>query len=105
MVYVISPAAHMSVIIVPASSIGESFVQDPAGQWSPLEPLLSCPDHIFCKGHGLPQHVMNIYLKGWNSDTAIGRKKACNLFCLHCSLKILKMARSSKEVLYVIKYL
>ena len=26
MVYVMSPAAHMSAIIVPASSIGESFV-------------------------------------------------------------------------------
>ena len=31
MVYVMSHAAHMSVIIVPASSIGESFVYDPAG--------------------------------------------------------------------------
>ena len=41
-------------------------------RWSPLEPLLSCPDHIFCKGHGLPQLVMNrnMFLKGWNSDTA-----------------------------------
>ena len=43
--------------------------------WSPLEPLLSCPDHIswysFVKVmvfHNLS--LGNIFLKGWNSDTA-----------------------------------
>ena len=72
-----SPAAHMhmSVIIVPASSIGEILCIRSC-RWSPLEPLLSCPDHIswysFVK-------VMVFHNKGWNSDTA--RPEKGHAFC------------------------
>ena len=42
MVYVMSPAALMSVIVV----IYWGILCIRFCRWSPLEPLLSCPDHI-----------------------------------------------------------
>ena len=93
MVYVMSPAAHthMSVIIVPASSIAWGILCIRSCRWSPLEPLLSCPDHIswysFVK-------VMVFHNKGWNSDTA--RPEKAMHFVL---LTLLFKARASREVL------
>ena len=72
MVYVMSPAAHMSVIIVGHHLLGNPLYTILQVVSFRTSVILSWPHQLifFCKGHGLPQLVGNIFLKGWNSDTA-----------------------------------